>query len=151
MPTNHVPQCHFSMVHEHLQGLWLYHLPGQPLLTHYHSSSEDFLHDIQPASMFSWELILNFFSPTNSAGQPSRGMEAVWVPSWVMQVQTQSHPWFSKALFLAVALQRQVLCFSGGCAEHLGKAWMAVSLTSSASYLFARGKRACGARRINCL
>jgi len=31
MPTNHVPQCHVSMVLDPLQGWLLPHLPGQPV------------------------------------------------------------------------------------------------------------------------
>jgi len=31
MPTNHIPRCHIHTALEHLQGRWLYHLPGQPV------------------------------------------------------------------------------------------------------------------------
>jgi len=29
IPTDHIPQCHISMVLEHLHGQWLHHPPGQ--------------------------------------------------------------------------------------------------------------------------
>lgn len=53
-----------------------------------------------------------------------------------------------KAFFLTVVLERRVPPFSGGVQST--REWDGIAV-SSTSQLFARGKSACGARRINCL
>ena len=44
---NHIPKCHICMFFEHLQGWWLYHLPGQPIPMLDHSFSKDIFPNIQ--------------------------------------------------------------------------------------------------------
>ena len=47
MPTDHIPQCHISVVLEDLQGWLLHHLPGQPVPLH-HCFGEVLFPNIRP-------------------------------------------------------------------------------------------------------
>ena len=43
---NHVPKCHIYTFFEHLQGWWLNHFPGQPVLVPDHSFSKEIFPNI---------------------------------------------------------------------------------------------------------
>jgi len=64
--TDHIPQCHISMVLEHLQGWWHHHRPGQPVPLHHHSYWEETFLNIQPEPSLalledipSWPITIN--------------------------------------------------------------------------------------------
>jgi len=64
MPTDHVSQCHISLVLEHLLGQWLHHLPGQPVPLYYQSFWEEVFLNIQS------EPTLRFITGTSLWRQP---------------------------------------------------------------------------------
>ena len=47
-PLNCAPHCHISTFHKHLQGQWLYHLPGQHVPIPHHSFWGEIFPNIQP-------------------------------------------------------------------------------------------------------